>query len=319
MVAADWWWRPRRCGPPVGHPCQGAGQPTQGRAGAARVPALAAIYSSMTTRALTSAELGLRGRQNFHLAGNLPPPPRLAVIGSRAARHDRIALLEAVARAAAGAGMSLVSGGAVGIDAAAHRAALAADLPQLAVLPCGSDRPYPPHHVPLFRSIAEARGSGLLYCHPPGTATCRAMFVSRNIVVLGLAQAVLIVEARTRSGSHGTGRAALRRGQPVAAVLGSSGCADLVGRGARGLPPEPAAFAERLGSWLAQLSGEPPAAGPSWPEHLRWLDEALERAGEGGICLDELDRPLERIIDLLAAERAGLIVEAPQGCYRRVR
>jgi DNA protecting protein DprA len=273
----------------------------------------------MTTRALTSAELGLRGRQNFHLAGNLPPPPRLAVVGSRAARHDRIALLEAVARAAAGAGMSLVSGGAVGIDAAAHRAALAADLPQLAVLPCGSDRPYPPHHVPLFRSIAEARGSGLLYCRPPGAEPCRGAFFSRNETVVGLARAVLIVEAQTRSGSHGTGRVALGRQTPVAAVLGSSGCADLVGRGARGLPPDPTAFVAGLASWLAELSGAPPQTRPRWPEHLRWLDEALERAGEGGICLDELDRPLERIIDLLAAERAGLIVEAPQGCYRRVR
>jgi DNA protecting protein DprA len=273
----------------------------------------------MTTRALTSAELGLRGRQTFHLEGELPPTPRLAVVGSRAARHDRIALLAAVAAAAAGAGMSLVSGGAVGIDAAAHRAALAADLPQLAVLPCGSDRPYPPHHVPLFRSIAAARGSGLLFCHPPGTDPCRGAFFSRNGAVVGLARAVLIVEARTRSGSHGTGRMALGRELPVAAVLGSSGCADLVGRGARGLPPEPDSFAASLGRWLAELAGAPPQAGPRWPEHLRWLDEALGRAGPAGICLDELDRPLERIIDLLAAERAGLIVEAPQGCYRRVR
>lgn len=273
----------------------------------------------MTTRALTSTELGLRGRQTFHLEGELPPEPRLAVVGSRAAHHDRIALLDTVAQAAAGAGMSLVSGGAVGIDAAAHRAALAAELPQLAVLPCSSDRPYPPHHVPLFRSIAAARGSGLLYCHPPGMATCRAMFVSRNTVVLGLARAVLVVEARTRSGSHGTGRSALRSGQPVAAVLGSPGCSDLIGHGARGLPCEPAAFAECLRSWLAQLSGAPASAGPVWPEHLRWLDEALERAGTAGIWLDELDRPLERIIELLAAERAGLIVEAPQGCYRKVR
>lgn len=319
MVAVYWCRRARRCGQPAGHPCQGAGQPTQGRAGAARFPALAANYSSMTTRALTSTELGLRGRQTFHLDGELPPEPRLAVVGSRAAHHDRIALLEAVAQAAAGAGMSLVSGGAVGIDAAAHRAALAADLPQLAVLPCSSDRPYPPHHVPLFRSIAAARGSGLLYCHPPGTSPRRSMFYSRNAAIVGLAKAVLIVEAQTRSGSHGTGRMALRYKLPVAAVLGSSGCADLIGGGARGLQPEAATFAAKLAGWLAQLSGGPPPAGPQWPAHLRWLDEALERAGTAGICLDELDRPLERIIDLLAAERAGLIVEAPQGCYRRVR
>lgn len=272
----------------------------------------------MTTRAITSAELGLRGRQTFHLEGELPAAPRLAVVGSRAAHHDRIALLEAVARAAAVAGLSLVSGGAVGIDAAAHRAALTTRLSQLAVLPCGSDRPYPSQHVPMFRAIAAAPGSGVLYCHPPGTETCRAMFVSRNAVVVELAAAALIVEARLRSGSHATGRLALRRGVPVAAVLGSSGCAELIGRGARALPAEPSAFASGIAGWLAELAGAPRAAGPRWPAHLRWLDEALARAGGSEIVLDELERPLERLVDLLEAERAGLIVEATPGCYRRV-
>lgn len=273
----------------------------------------------MTTRALTSVELGLRGRQTFHLQGELPPAPRLAVVGSRAARHDRIALLEAVARAAADAGMSLVSGGAVGIDAGAHRAALAVGAPQLAVLPCAADRPYPPQHVSLFRSIAAAPGSGVLYCHPPGTEFCRGMFASRNATVVGLARAVLVVEARARSGSHGTGRMALRGETPVAAVLGSPGCADLVARGARALPPEPAAFAPGLSAWLAHLAGAPPPTGPRWPERLRWLDEALARAGPDGLHLDEIERPLERLLDLMAAERAGLIVEAPPGCYRRAQ
>lgn len=272
----------------------------------------------MTTRALTSAELGLHGRQTFHLEGELPPAPRLAVVGSRAARHDRIALLEAAARAAADAGLSLVSGGAVGIDAAAHRAALAAGVPQLAVLPCAVDRPYPSHHVLLFRSIAAAAGSGVLYCHAPGTPPSRGMFASRNVVVVGLARAVLVVEARVRSGSHGTGRLALRRELPVAAVLGAPGCADLVAGGAWALPPEPEAFASGLHAWLAHLAGAAAPVGRRWPAELQWLDEALARAGPDGVQLDELDRPLERLVDLLAAERAGLIVEAPSGCYRRV-
>jgi DNA processing protein len=273
----------------------------------------------MTTRALTSAELGLRGRQTFHLEGELPPKPRLAVVGSRAARHDRLALLELVAQAAAGAGLSLVSGGAVGIDAAAHRAALAVGLPQLAVLPCGRDRPYPSHHVPLFRSIAAAAGSGVLYCHPPGTVLSRGMFFSRNRTVVGVARAIVIVEARARSGSHKTGLMAQQSAVPVAAVLGSSGCADLVGRGAWGLSAEPAAFAAGLTEWFAYLGGGPMSAGPCWPDQWRWLEEALEQAGPAGLELDALERPLERLVDLLAAERAGLIVEAAPGCYRRVR
>lgn len=252
------------------------------------------------------------------LAGVCPPAPRLAVIGSRAARRDRLALLPAVAARAAAAGLALVSGGAVGIDAGAHRAALAAGLPQLAVLPCAADRPYPPQHAPLFREIAAAVGSGLLYCHLPGTAPAKGMFASRNAIVVELARAVLVVEAQARSGSHGTGRLALRRGRPVAAVLGSSGCAELIAGGARALPAEPSAFASALSAWLAELAGSDVTSGPIWPPALAWLAEALERAGPRGICLDDLDRPFARLVDLLAAERLGLIVEAPPGRYRRV-
>lgn len=275
----------------------------------------------MTLCTRSDADLGLSGTRDYLLAGAVPPGPRLAVVGSRAARRDRIGLLDAVIAAAKARGLALVSGGAVGIDAGAHRAALAAELPQLAVLPCGPDRPYPPQHVGLFEAIAAAPGSGLLYCHPPGAETCRAMFASRNAVVVGLARAVLVVEAQARSGSVGTGRLALKKGLPVAAVLGAPGCAELVGSGARALPCEPAAFVPALAAWLGRVVGggaevEPP---PAWPENLAWLAAALERAGPRGICLDDLDRPLARLAELLAAERQGLIVESPPGRYRRVR
>ncbi|HEY8379690.1 MAG TPA: DNA-processing protein DprA [Nannocystis sp.] len=273
-----------------------------------------------TTRPLTAAALGLRGRGTFHLAGALAPAPRVAVVGSRAARRDRLALLGPAIAALAAGGFALVSGGALGIDGGAHRAALAAGLPQIAVLPCGADRPYPSQHVPLFQSIAAAPASGLLFCHPPGREACRAMFASRNAIVIGLARAVVVVEAALRSGSHGTGLRALRRELPVAAVLGTPGCADLVARGATGLPIEPGPFASALAAWLARLRGNtgPPAGVQTFPPHLRWLDEALARAGPRGLCLDALPDPTARLVDLLEAERLGLIVESPPGRYRRV-
>ncbi len=273
----------------------------------------------MHVRTYSAAELGLAGRRTYLFAGTCPPAPRLAVVGSRAARVDRLALVPAVAAAAAARGLSIVSGGAIGVDAAAHRAALAAAVPQLAVLPCPPGRPYPPHHAPLFAAIAAAPGSGLLYGVDPEAPPCRAVFASRNAVVVGLAAAVLVVEAHGRSGSVGTGRLALARGVPTAAVLGAAGCAELVGRGARALPAEPSAFAAALAAWLAGLGG---GAGPpsprAWPARLAWLDEALARAGPDGLGVDDLDRPLARLADLLAAEREGLIVESLPGRYRRV-
>lgn len=270
------------------------------------------------TRTIHSAELGLPGARLYFLAGDLPPAPRLAVIGSRAALGERLALLPAAISALGQARRALVSGGALGVDAAAHRAALARGLPQLAVLPCAADRPYPSQHVPIFRSIAAAASSGLLFCHPTGAAPCRNMFASRNAIVVGLAQALLVVEAQERSGSLGTGRLALKRRIPVAAVLGSPGCAALVALGARPLPCAREDFASAFAAWLDELDGATPAAPRAWPPALTWLAEALQAAGPGGIDLDDLEGPGSLHADLLAAQRLGLVVESPRGVYRRV-
>jgi DNA processing protein len=144
------------------------------------------------------------------------------------------------------------------------------------------------------------------------------MFASRNAVVVGLAGAVLVVEAGLRSGSHGTGISAMNRKVPVGVVLGSPGCADLVARGAVGLPTEPDAFAPAFAAWLARLHGGAGPPPPPWPAALRWLDEALDRAGPRGLSLDALPDPFARLVDLLEAERLGLVVESPPGRYRRV-
>ncbi|MDC0720208.1 DNA-processing protein DprA [Nannocystis sp. bb15-2] len=267
-----------------------------------------------TPRPVPPVDLGLASAGPYFLAGELPPAPRLAIVGSRAARRDRLALLEPTIAAMRAAGLALVSGGAIGVDIAAHRAALAAGVPQLAVLPCGADRPYPSQHVPWYRSIAGAAGSGLLFCHPPGTEFCRPMFASRNAVVVELAAAVLVVEAAARSGSHGTGLCALKRKRRLAVVLGSPGCADLVARGATGLPGEPDAFAPAFTRWLA---GEA-ASVRRFPPELAWLDAALAAAGPHGLGLDAIPDPLTRLVDLLTAQRLGLVVESPPGRYRRV-
>lgn len=257
-----------------------------------------------------AAALGLSGERSWLLHGELPPAPRLAIVGSRAASRSLLVGVPDAVAAAGAHGHALVSGGARGVDAAVHRAALAEGVPQLAILPCGPDALYPPEHASLFAAIAAAPGSGLLFAQPPGAGRSRGMFSSRNALVVAAASALLVVEAQLRSGSWGTGQQALRRRVPTAAIAASSGCAALIAAGARAL----SAGAE-VGPWLDELAAGTPAPARAWPRELSWLADALADAGPRGLGLDELDDPATACAALLAAELAGLIVESPPGRY----
>lgn len=248
------------------------------------------------------------------LHGVLPPRPRLAVVGARAAHVRFRELVPPILGVAAESGWSLVSGGALGIDGDAHRAARAAGLSQLAVLPCGADRPYPPAHRELFASIVADAGSGVLYMQPRGTEPTRAMFVSRNRHVVALADAVIVVEAERPSGTLHTGRLALRRGVPVAAVTGSRGAADLVGRGASSLPADPGGLAAELSRWLHGGA----RSEPTWPLHLLWVRDAIAAAGPEGLRLDGLADPVAGAVAITEAELWGLVVEAQPGRWRMI-
>lgn len=273
---------------------------------------------------ITSAELGLPGRREraFELVGSLPPRPRLAIVGSRAAHHRVLRTLAPIVAEVAARGWSLISGGALGVDGSAHRAALEHAVPQLAVLPCGRDRLYPPNHAELFAKLVAADNAGLLFAQPPGTRPARAMFASRNAIVVELADAVLVAEASLRSGSTGTGRLALRRKRALAAIAGSPGCGVLIGAGARPLPSPADEAPESLtglvaavGLWLDVLDGrelDSPAAGSAWPAHLEWLATALARAGPHGLSIDTLDHA-DAALALCEAELLGLICEAAPG------
>lgn len=275
----------------------------------------------MPVTILSPATLGLSGRRPLHLCGVVPPPPRLAVVGSRAAHHRFREAVAPVVEAAAGRGFAVVSGGAVGIDAEVHAAALAGGVPQLAVLPCGPDRPYPPQHAPLFARIAAARDSGVLHAHGPGTVPTRAMFASRNAIVVALCEAVVVVEAAPRSGTMLTATLARRRGRARAVVTGSAGAAILAAEGAHALPWDrgaPRALGEAVDAWLrAVAAGEPEPApkGRVWPEHLAWLREALASAGPAGLGVDALEQPRAALLGLCEAEALGLCVERAPGRY----
>jgi DNA protecting protein DprA len=256
-------------------------------------------------------------RRELALVGGLPVRPRLAVVGSRAAHRRQREAVPWIVRAAAARGWSLVSGGALGIDAEAHRAALAAGVPQVAVLPCGPDRPYPPDHVGLFDAMARS-GAALLFAHPAGTVPTRTMFASRNALVVALCDAVVVVEAAVRSGTMITGRLALRKRIAVGAVLGSRGAAALVAAGAQALPAddEPS-----LSEAVARLLGEDVAAprDDAWPVHLQRIRDALRASGSGGISVAALASDSAGVVALAEAEALGLVAEVVPGRWVAVR
>lgn len=143
----------------------------------------------------------------------------VALVGARAASSYGEHVAGLLAGELAAQGIVVVSGGAYGIDGAAHRAALGADGTTVAVLAGGVDRAYPAGHSQLFARIAE---SGAVVSELPcGTAPTKWRFLARNRVIGALAAATVVVEAGWRSGSLNTAGHAATLGRPLGAVPGS--------------------------------------------------------------------------------------------------
>ena len=142
----------------------------------------------------------------------------VAIVGARACSGYGAAAARTLARDVARAGLVVVSGLARGIDAEAHRGALEAGAPTVAVLGCGIDRDYPAAHAELARRIAD---TGLIVSeYAPGVEPAPWRFPARNRIVAGLAAATAVVEARERSGALITADLALEEGREVFAVPG---------------------------------------------------------------------------------------------------
>ncbi|TDC75784.1 DNA-processing protein DprA, partial [Actinomadura sp. 7K507] len=142
----------------------------------------------------------------------------VAIVGSRAASPYGLRAAADFASELADGGWTVISGGALGIDAAAHRGALAADGPTVAVLANGVDVPYPASNEGLFAEMA--RRSLLVSESPPGTHPHRLRFLVRNRVIAALSRGTVIVEAEARSGALNTAGWAARLGRVVMAVPG---------------------------------------------------------------------------------------------------
>lgn len=157
----------------------------------------------------------------IYVMGELPQNrPSVAIVGTRKATAEGRELARKWARQLAASGAVVVSGLAMGIDAAAHEGALEANGITVAVLACGLDSIYPRQNEKLAKRILES-GGAIISEYPEGTPSYPDQFLARNRIVSGLSAAVIVVEAPERSGSLVTARLAAEQGREVFVAPGS--------------------------------------------------------------------------------------------------
>jgi DNA processing protein len=237
----------------------------------------------------SSGQLWLRGEVSA-----LRRTPVLTVVGSRAASRQAESLAESLGEAAAAAGMLVVSGGALGVDAAAHRGALAAGGVTCAVLGTGVDVSYPRRHAELYDRICASEGC-LLSMFPPGTGPAAWHFPARNELMAALADVVVVVEAQDGSGSLITAQLAQRLGRRVLAFHGSPGAAHALSAGALLVR----SVADVLYAVRRAISENRPE-GPASADPARGLDRAADR-----VHLDDLEDALRTESSKEAGEPAA--------------
>ncbi len=241
--------------------------------------------------------LGDRAPPRLYIAGELGRQRAVAVVGTRAATPDRERAATDLAEALVAAGHTVVSGGALGVDAAAHRGALAGGLgarrgvgTTIAVLGCGLDRPYPPRNRALFAAIV-AEGGALASPFAPGEPPRRGHCPARNLLIAAWAEAVVVVEAGFRSGALNTARHARKLGVPVLAYPGSPGSLALLRGGS------PARRVASPGAVLRAIEGQGPPIPRQPPDHpddravLSALTQLQDRQAQiGGVAVAEVAR-----------------------------
>jgi DNA processing protein len=266
----------------------------------------------------------------------------VAVVGSRAATAYGSYVAAELAASVAARGWAVVSGGAFGVDASAHRGALGADGVTVAVLACGVDVPYPVGHAELLESVAA---QGVIVSEwPPGRTVSRLRFLVRNRVIAALATGTLVVEAGERSGAVNTARHARDLGRRLMAVPGpvtsdqSAGCHRIIRDWQGTLVTNAAEVIEHLSPVGATLepthapavtdpadragSAEPAdPAGPADPARPR---SGRRRRVRPALDLDAMDLETTQLLDAMPArggmaatriaQRAGMVPTTAVRC-----
>lgn len=262
--------------------------------------------------------------------GALTARQSVAIVGSRAASAAGIGIARDFACDISEVA-TVVSGGAFGIDAAAHSGAILAQEPTIIVSAGGADRIYPRAHENLFRQVLDG-GGAVVSESPLGAAPQRYRFLARNRIIAALGQATLVVEAPSRSGALSTARHAMKIGREVGAVPGpidavhSRGCIDLLRNGATAIASVDH-LRELIGPMHVQEPLEPDffsfgAADDFDPRTARTLDAVPVRKGAdvasiasvAGLSVTETLAALGRLVlSGLVDERSGRWIRTKSG------
>jgi DNA processing protein len=256
--------------------------------------------------------------------------PAIAIVGSRNATPQGVEHAAAFAATLSAAGLTIISGLATGIDAAAHQGGLSSDGRSIAVVGTGLDRVYPAANSALAHRLAQH--GGLLSEFPLGTPPLRENFPRRNRVISGLARGVLVIEATLNSGSLITARLAAEQGREVFAVPGSINSP--FSKGTHRLIRDGAKLVETAQDVLEELGLEPSPATASTETTAIAGDKAtgikgparrvLTALGHDPAGIDLLVRRTGLAADaitvaLVELEVAGRVTSLPGGQYQRRR
>jgi DNA processing protein len=242
----------------------------------------------------------------------LPVGPTAGIIGSRRPSPDGMQFAEGLAAGLAGCGVAVISGGALGIDGAAHRGALGAEGRTWAVL-VGLAPLRPRTHGALFVRIERSGGGLVAEADGPNH---NGAYLHRNRLVAALSDVLVVVQARERSGTASTAQAAARIGRPVGAV--PWGPYEPAGRGCRRLLEAGAFFVSGVEDVLQrlELAAAPDASKPSDP----WL-EAIHSAGHTTVedLAERMNQPTQSVLRQLSRLEIEGRVRVEGGVIRPLR
>jgi DNA processing protein len=251
--------------------------------------------------------------------------PMLAIIGSRNATPQGLRDAAAFAQVLSESGLTIVSGLALGVDAAAHEGGLAGLGSSVAVVGTGLDRVYPARNRDLAHRLAAA--GAIVSEFPLGTPPRTGHFPRRNRLISGLSMGVLVIEAALESGSLITARLAAEQGRDVFALPGSihsalaKGCHRLIKQGAK-LVESATDVLEEIGARLPASVLQSPQAEAHSASNAQEDTPLLVALATGPLAIDQLSARLGLTVDalsvsLLSAEMEGRIARLPGGLYQR--